>query len=91
MAKQVVGQPRYLKEVNQNIIDRLIIEKGPLTKPQIAALTGLSLPTVNKIVDLLEAENKVRSIGMTGNGVGRRAQLYQTNEDSGNVLTVYIS
>ena len=91
MAKQVVGQPRYLKEVNQNIIDRLIIEKGPLTKPQIAALTGLSLPTVNKIVDLLEAENKVRSIGMTGNGVGSRAQLYQTNEDSGNVLTVYIS
>ena len=91
MTKQVVGQPRYLKEVNQNIIDRLIIEKGPLTKPQIAALTGLSLPTVNKIVDLLEAENKVRSIGMTGNGVGRRAQLYQTNEDSGNVLTVYIS
>lgn len=91
MAKQVVGQPRYLKEVNQNIIDRLIIDKGPLTKPQIAALTGLSLPTVNKIVDLLEAENKVRSIGMTGSGVGRRAQLYQTNEDSGNVLTVYIS
>ena len=91
MGKQVVGQPRYLKEVNQNIIDRLIIDKGPLTKPQIAALTGLSLPTVNKIVDLLEAENKVRSIGMTGSGVGRRAQLYQTNEDSGNVLTVYIS
>ncbi len=91
MAKQVVGQPRYLKEVNQNIIDRLITEKGPLTKPQIAAQTGLSLPTVNKIVDLLEAENKVRSIGMTGSGVGRRAQLYQTNEDSGNVLTVYIS
>ena len=91
MAKQVVGQPRYLKEVNQNIIDRLIIDKGPLTKPQIAALTGLSLPTVNKIVDMLEAENKVRSIGMTGSGVGRRAQLYQTNEDSGNVLTIYIS
>lgn len=91
MAKQVVGQPRYLKEVNQNIIDRLIIDKGPLTKPQIAALTGLSLPTVNKIVDMLEEENKVRSIGTTGNGVGRRAQLYQTNEDSGNVLTVYIS
>ena len=91
MAKQVVGQPRYLKEVNQNIIDRLIIDKGPLTKPQIAGLTGLSLPTVNKIVDMLEAENKIRSIGMTGNGVGRRAQLYQTNEDSGNVLTVYIS
>ncbi len=91
MGKQVVGQPRYLKEVNQNIIDRLIIDKGPLTKPQIASLTGLSLPTVNKIVDMLEAQNKVRSIGMTGNGVGRRAQLYQTNEDSGNVLTVYIS
>ncbi len=91
MAKQVVGQPRYLKEVNQNIIDRLITEKGPLTKPQIASLTGLSLPTVNKIVDMLELENKVRSIGMTGSGVGRRAQLYQTNEDSGNVLTVYIS
>lgn len=91
MGKQVVGQPRYLKEVNQNIIDRLIIDKGPLTKPQIASLTGLSLPTVNKIVDRLVKENKVCKIGFADNGVGRRAQLYQTNEDSGNVLTVYIS
>jgi len=91
VTKQVVGQPRYLKEINKTIVERFIVRQGPLTKPQLAQLSGLSLPTVNKIVDQLEAQNKVCCIGTAGDGVGRRARLYQTNEDSGNVLTVYIS
>lgn len=90
-SKQVVGQPRYLKEINETIVERFIVRQGPTTKPQLAQLSGLSLPTVNKIVDHLEEQNKVCCIGTYGDGVGRRAKLYQTNEDSGNVLTVYIS
>ncbi len=91
MGSTVVGQPQFLKEVNIHIINTLIIEKGPITKPQIAAITGLSLPTVNKIVDSLEKENKVCPSGMLGQSVGRKARLYVANGGAGNVLALHIS
>lgn len=91
MDGSVVGQPQFLKEVNIHIVNSLIIEKGPITKPQIAASTGLSLPTVNKIVDTLEKQNKVQASGLTGQSVGRKARLYTANGSEGNVLALYIS
>lgn len=91
MPRKVVGQPQVLKAVNRNIVEGLIVEKGPLTKPQIAIETGLSLPTVNKIVGLLEEKNKVRECGISGSGVGRKARLYSTNGHCGNIVTLYIS
>lgn len=91
MPQKVVGQPKMLKEVNLNIVEGIILEKGPITKPQIAMETGLSLPTVNKIVALLEENNKVQECGSCGKAVGRKARLYITNRHSGNILTLYIS
>ena len=87
--KKVVGQPQFLKEVNINIITDILLEHSPITKPEIARISGLSLPTVNKIVLGLEQQNLVKKAGMEGAGVGRKAQLYVINENSGNVITLY--
>lgn len=87
--KKVVGQPQFLKEVNINIITDILLEHSPITKPEIARISGLSLPTVNKIVLGLEEQNLVKKAGMEGAGVGRKAQLYVINENSGNVITLY--
>ncbi|MEG1448070.1 MAG: ROK family transcriptional regulator [Oscillospiraceae bacterium] len=86
---KVVGQPQFLKEVNINIITDIILQHSPITKPEIARISGLSLPTVNKIVLGLENQNLVKKAGMEGAGVGRKAQLYVINENSGNVITLY--
>ena len=45
----LVGQPKLLKEVNRDIIKDMIFEEGPITKPELAKASNLSLPTVNKI------------------------------------------
>ena len=86
---EFVGQPQVLKAVNSAMIEQLIYEQGPVSKPQLARLTGLSLPTVGKLVDALEESGSVRSAGMLGSGAGRKAVVYETNKDSCCLLVLY--
>ena len=86
---KLVGKPNTLKELNSSVIKQLIDEKGPLSKPQIAKLVGLSLPTVNKLVDDLEAQHCVRQVGTAGEGAGRKAKLYETDRSSGCLVALY--
>ena len=49
--KTLTGKPKMLKEINSSIIENLVFENGPISKPELAKRTGLSLPTINKLVD----------------------------------------
>ena len=49
----LVGQPQLLKNINTDIVRDLIFKEGPISKPEIAERTELSLPTVKKRVDIL--------------------------------------
>jgi predicted NBD/HSP70 family sugar kinase len=86
---QIIGKPQMLKEVNSSVIERLIYEQGPLSKPELAKLTRLSLPTVSKLVDALEKNTRLCQAGRTGKGAGRKAVLYETNRNSGCILVLY--
>jgi predicted NBD/HSP70 family sugar kinase len=83
------GKPQMLKEVNSSMIERLVFENGPLSKPELVKRTGLSLTTISKLVDDLEKNDRLSSVGLTGNGAGRRAMLYETNRSSGCLLACY--
>jgi len=85
----IIGQPQVLKKINIEQLESLIYEKGPLSKPELARLSGLSLPTVNKLVRQLEEEGKVKSIGLMGSGAGRKANVYVANEQLGNYIILY--
>ena len=86
---EFVGQPQVLKAVNSAMIEQLIYEKGPLSKPTLARMTSLSLPTVSKLVDALESAGSIRSAGLVGKGAGRKAMLYETNKDACCLLVLY--
>lgn len=83
------ANPAMLKEVNLSTVERLIYENGPLSKPELAKMTKLSLPTVNKTVDELVRRQTIIPVGSTGGGAGRRAVLYQRNENFGCVIALY--
>ncbi|MEG1870214.1 MAG: ROK family protein, partial [Oscillospiraceae bacterium] len=53
-------------------------------------ITGLSLPTVNKIVYYLEDLGRIKEAGTT-TGLGRKAVLYVTNGQHGNILTLSLA
>ncbi|MHB1394569.1 MAG: ROK family protein [Clostridia bacterium] len=87
--KKMIGQPQYIKEVNIDIVEDIIAERGPISKPEISKISSLSLPTVNKIVDALQESNRIKASGVSSSGIGRKAQFYVVNENSGCILVLY--
>ena len=47
---EMVGTPRMIKLLNKDVIEGIIKVNGPITKPEIARLTNLSLVTVNNVI-----------------------------------------
>lgn len=83
------GQPQLLKKYNSDLIEQLIVEHGTMTKPELAALSNLSLPTVNKLVDELVSLGKLTTgESRTASGAGRPARTYAINGNYGAVITV---
>lgn len=87
--KRISGKPQMLKEVNSSMIEQIVFEEGPLSKPELAKRTGLSLPTISKLVDDLEKNARLSFAGRSGKGAGRKAMLYETNRNFGCILACY--
>ena len=87
--KTFTGKPGMLKEINSSMVEQLVYEIGPISKPELSKRTGLSLPTISKLVDDLEKNARLTPIGLTGKGAGRKAMLYETNRNSGCILACY--
>lgn len=83
------GQPQLLKKYNSDLIERLIAEHGTMTKPELAAQSNLSLPTVNKIVDELVSTGKLKEgASRPLSSVGRPAKTYTVNGNYGAFIAV---
>ncbi|WP_027624326.1 ROK family protein [Clostridium lundense] len=83
-----IGQPQTIKKLNVDLIKDVIKNNGPISKPEIARITKLSLATVNKLVDVLANDKVVNCAGVGISTGGRRAQLYEINGDIGYVLAL---
>ena len=85
----LVGKPQLLKNLNSDIVRDLIYREGPISKPEIAEQTALSLPTVKKRVDLLLREGWIRETGRSGEGEGRKAIMYEAARSHNMILLLY--
>ena len=73
--------PGSLRQINRLTVLRLLRELGPTTKPALAKHTGISRPTISKVVDDLEADGLAERVGLAqpaANG-GKPGALYQFN------------
>ena len=86
----IAGQPHILKQYNKNLILHLIFDNKSISKPELAQLSKLSLPTVNKIVDeLIEERSVIEGDFQANNRVGRRAKTYSFNAVLGTIIILY--
>ncbi len=86
----VVGKPNLIKRFNTDVIHGMIVERGPISKPELAAMTKLSLPTVNRVVDELTKMGLVREEGVQETGyAGRRAKTYVSNDDVSHIVALF--
>lgn len=85
------GKPNLIRQYNQDLIRDLIQTNGPITKVELARLSGASVPTVNKIVNRLEEEGTIiRTEDDSPNGPGRKAISYVVNKDAGYCIVFFV-
>lgn len=87
--KKIVGTPKMIKLLNKDLIEGVIRHNGPITQPEIAEMTNLSLVTVTKTVAVLHAENKVICNGTKESTGGRKAATYAYNEELSYYIGLY--
>ena len=84
------GNPANMRALNQRLVLDRLREHGEATRPEIAAITGLSKPTVGQALLDLEQEGLVRAIGRRADRPGRAAVVYRTAPDAGYIVGVDI-
>ena len=88
------GSPRLLRRLNAAAVLRTIRADGPISRAELARVTGLSKPTVNGAVELLLESGylteRVAGLDAATRRPGPRARLLSFRGDLGHVLGIDI-
>lgn len=72
------GSPQYINKLNKIKILNVIREEGPISRADLVKHTGISAPTVTRIVDsLIREEGLVREVGIGKSSGGRKPTLME--------------
>lgn len=74
-ARSWVGNAKFISEINKIKITSLIRDNDELSRADLAKKSGLSAPTVSRIVDILIRKDLVTEIGAGESRGGRRPTL----------------
>jgi predicted NBD/HSP70 family sugar kinase len=76
--------------MNQRVLLELLFSSGPITRPQLARLSGLSQPTVIAALADLENAGLVKAVGHARTAPGRAPMVYEVDPTVGAVVGVDI-
>ncbi len=78
----------FVRETNLSSTLRLIHSLAPISRAQLAHLTGLNKSTVSSLVDELLQRKLVHEIGNNVGGAGRPATMIEVNPQVGKIIGV---
>jgi predicted NBD/HSP70 family sugar kinase len=82
--------PSVLRTMNQRLLFELLFSSGPVTRPQLARLSGLSQPTVIAALADLEEAGLVKAVGHAHTAPGRAPMVFEVDPTAGAVIGVDI-
>jgi predicted NBD/HSP70 family sugar kinase len=82
--------PSVLRTMNQRLLLELLFSSGPITRPQLARLSGLSQPTVIAALAGLESAGLVKAVGHARTAPGRAPMVYEVDPKVGAAIGVDI-
>lgn len=88
MSQKHIADQAFVRETNLSQVLRLIHSQSPLSRAQLAAITGLNKSTVSSLVDELIENGLVHETGSNLGGTGRPATLLEINPQAGNIIGV---
>jgi predicted NBD/HSP70 family sugar kinase len=83
-----VGTPSLLRAINERTVLEVIHRQGPLSRAQVARVSGLSKPTVSLALTGLLDAGLVREVGRSRGERGPSALLYELNPIAGWVVGI---
>lgn len=90
MDKLRKGSKNLMKDINRSSVVNYIRTMGPVSRTEVASLTGLSLSTITKVTDDLINEKMIFEVGEGVSSGGRKPILLAFNESYGYVVGVKI-
>ncbi len=78
----------FVREVNLSSVLRVIHTEAPLSRAQLANVTGLNKSTVSSLVEELLARGLIHETGVNSNGTGRPSTLLEINPQAGSIIGV---
>ncbi|WP_436759724.1 ROK family protein [Streptosporangium sp. V21-05] len=91
MAQPTPGTPSLLRAINDRAALQALLERGPLTRPEIGALTGLSKPTASQLLIRLQEAGLVVLDGIREGLPGRTAEVYRLNPAAAHVAALDVT
>ncbi|MEV4805957.1 ROK family transcriptional regulator [Nonomuraea sp. NPDC049421] len=91
MSGPVPGTPSLLRAINDRAALQALLERGPLTRPEIGALTGLSKPTASQLLLRLQQAGLVVQDGVREGLPGRTAEVYRINPEAAYVAALDVT
>lgn len=82
--------PRVLREINDQVVLTVLLERGPLTRGRVGELTGLSKPTVSSLLSRLQQRGLITELGVVEGGPGPNARLYAVDPGAAHVIGVHV-
>ncbi|MEW5867527.1 MAG: ROK family transcriptional regulator [Bacillota bacterium] len=80
------GNQELVRELNKAVVLNIIWGHAPISRADIARVSGLNRGTVSSLVDELIAEGYVKEIGTGNSAMGRKPIMLQLNEDAAVIL-----
>lgn len=80
---------KSIKRDNINQIREFMTVYGTLTKPELAAKTGLSVVTINSLLSDMVLSGEIRESGLAPSEGGRRSMQYEYNFEYQHLVIVY--
>lgn len=91
MTRPIAGTPSLLRAINDRAALMVLLERGPLTRPELGALTGLSKPTASQLLARLQEAGLVVLDGIREGLPGRTAELYRINPRAAHVAALDVT
>jgi predicted NBD/HSP70 family sugar kinase len=86
VSSETANTTSMLRIMNERAVYERIRVLGPVSRPQLAAATGLSKPTISLALANLQRAGLVVSVGRRTGNAGRAAVLYEIRPEAGWVI-----
>ncbi len=80
----------YLRTVNVISVLRVLYKEGSCSRSELSKLTGISLPTITRILTELLKKSYVVPVGHEQSSGGRRPELFRLNSNQLMIIGIYL-